>query len=175
MQFRRQRADDVDPGLIHKLADRQYAEFGVAMRDEIVDPFPGGRRGQLGLRLQLRGEAELIDKLRHVDAVGTAARRVGVGNRFGADERFLERVDRGDVGLHRTLLHPHPNRHTRHRRGGTADELSLSDELVGPRLVQDRHVDLLVCGYLLLHLAGCRIFDFQLVARGLLEGRRQLL
>ena len=65
----------------------------------------GIQRAELGFRLQLRSEAELLDNLRHVDAAGCTARWIGVGDRLGSEERLPELLDRGDARLRRALFH----------------------------------------------------------------------
>ena len=94
-----------------------------------------------------------------MDAAGGAARRVDIGDRFGIEQGLLEGIDRADIGLRRAFLDGQADRHARQCRGGAADQLGDTDELVGAGLAQDRHVDRLVGGDLLLDLAGGCVFD----------------
>src|SRR5207302_8562538 len=135
------------------LADRLHAALSLAALDDLADPrraLAGGRRNQANLRLQLGGDAELFQGLRQVDAAGAAARRVDIGYRFGIEQGAFERLDRADIRARRTFLHRQADGRARQHGGAAADDLGLAHELVDPRLAQNRDIDLLVRGHLLL-------------------------
>src|SRR4029078_10831269 len=59
---------------------------------------------QPGLRPDLIGDAELLQQLVDVDATRTGAPRIDVAPGLRLEQRRLEAVDRGNVGLRRALL-----------------------------------------------------------------------
>src|SRR6267154_1229947 len=177
LQLAGKRTDDIDALHHHQLTNRLQAYLSFAARDYLADPcraLAGRRRNELGLRFQL-GDAELLQSLCQVDTAGAAARRVDYGNRFGIEQGLLERVDRADIRFRCTFFDRHPDRRLCQRDSTPADQLGNADKLVDPRLGRDRDVDRLIGGDLLVDLAGCCVFDRELMARRFLESRAKLL
>ena len=92
----RQRPDQGDAGLADDLAVLVDADLGLTGLDQVGDV---AALLQLGLRLDLVGDAELVEQVRNVDAARAAARRIDIADRLRLEQRLLEGLDRGDVGL----------------------------------------------------------------------------
>ena len=127
LDFLRQRADQRHAFHRHDLADLVDAEFGFAADDEIGDM---AALLELGLRLDLVGDAELHQQLVDIDAARAAARRIDIGDRLGREQRLLELVDRADVRLGRALLHHHADADAGEIDLAAGGELAARDHFV---------------------------------------------
>src|SRR5215831_3570060 len=161
LQLGRQGPDHVDARHLHQLGNRLYTELRLATGHRFSNQraLRGTCRNQPRLRFELGGDAELLEHLRQVLPTGGAARRIGIRDRFGVEQRFFQRFDRADVGLCGTLLHRQTDLGARQRLRAAADDLGLTNQLVDARLGKDRDIDFIACGNLFLDVAGGRVFD----------------
>src|SRR5213076_471585 len=65
LELARKRADVIDAGEMHQLADLLEADLGLAARNQVADEH--ARRGLLELALDLARDAELLEHAQHVD------------------------------------------------------------------------------------------------------------
>jgi len=65
------------------------ADIGIALGNVLGNCTAGN---QFGLRLDLIGDAEPIEKLCHIDAARPARRGIDIGDRFCLEQRALERI-----------------------------------------------------------------------------------
>src|SRR5712691_2638435 len=86
LELARQRADVIDAGEMHQLADLLEADLGLAARDEGADEHAG--RGLLELALDLARDAQFLEHAEHIDP----ARAGGIADRFHRQQRLLQSV-----------------------------------------------------------------------------------
>src|SRR5438477_11006901 len=76
-----------------------------------------------------------------MDAAGAAARRIGIGNRFGREQGPLERIDRSDIGAWRAFPNGEADRGAADQRDALFGDLFFALKLLDARLGQDRDID----------------------------------
>src|SRR3954471_18663342 len=86
LQLARQRADEVDAGEMHQLADLLEADLGVAAGDQGADEHAGWRLPEL--LLDLIRDAELLEHAQHVEPAWAGR----IADRFRGQQGFLQCV-----------------------------------------------------------------------------------
>jgi hypothetical protein len=130
-----------------------------------------GRREQLGLAFQLLGDAEALEQSLKVDP-----RRplLDIANRFGIEQRTLERCGRADVGLRRAAFDRKARVRSRNVGAGCCHQLALLDQVVGDRRAEDRDIECRALFYLGLERDSRIEGERELVPGRLLELRGEL-
>src|SRR5258708_35281185 len=98
------------------------------------------------LPFQIARNAEALEYFRDVYAAGAAARRVGVGDRPGHQQRPPEPGHRTDIGMRHALLDGYSDRGTADQRNALFSNLAVAFERLDARLGQDRDIDRLAPG-----------------------------
>src|SRR5439155_25709441 len=102
LQLGGQGPDDIDALDRYQQADQLQADLRLAARHGLSDlrlALRSAGRDELRFRLELGGDAQLVEGLRYGGPAGGAARRVGVSDSFHIEEDFLKRFDRADLRL----------------------------------------------------------------------------
>ena len=128
------------PGKIHtfdrqQLGDLLHRQFGLAARHHFGD---APARPEHDLAAQDVRDAQPLQQLLEIDAAGAFAR---AHHRACRQQRALERVRGGDIGLGRARAHRDAEAAARNVAAGFAQNQALPGQFVDHRTGDDRHVE----------------------------------